>query len=98
MTSAMTTTQRISDHSQTPITWPKKPTWGTTLEVCGGSDPGIGVASVSLDLMSTIPNRMKFVARVVTNDGTFNNTVIRPLIIPTPAATRRDPKSALEGT
>ena len=30
---------------------------------------------------------MKFVARVVTNDGTLNITVIRPLIAPIPAAT-----------
>ena len=30
---------------------------------------------------------MKFVARVVTNDGTFSNTVMRPLIMPTPQAT-----------
>ena len=30
---------------------------------------------------------MKLVARVATNDGTFNITVISPLIIPIPAAT-----------
>ena len=30
---------------------------------------------------------MKFVAKVVTNDGTFNSTVIKPLISPTPAQT-----------
>ena len=35
-----------------------------------------------------MPTRMKFVARVVTNDGTFNSTVIKPLITPTPAAAR----------
>jgi len=52
------------------------------------------VASVSFDSMSTIPNRMKFVARVATNDGTFNNTVIMPLIIPTPAATKSEASMA----
>ena len=31
---------------------------------------------------------MKFVASVVTNEGTFNSTVISPLIAPTPQATR----------
>ena len=30
---------------------------------------------------------MKLVAKVPTNDGTFNNTVISPLISPTPMAT-----------
>ena len=79
----------ISDHSQTPNIWPKKPTCGATLEVWGGSAPGMGVASVSFEKMSTSPNRMKFVAKVATNDGTFKNTLIMPLIAPIPMHTTR---------
>lgn len=86
----MTTTQRISDHAQTPNIWPKKPTCGVTDVVCGGIAPGTGVASVSFEKMSTRPNRMKFVARVPTNEGTFRNTVIRPLITPTPMHTKSE--------
>lgn len=55
--------------------------------VWGGTTPGTTDASVSFDWMSTTPNRMKFVASVVMNEGTFNSTVMRPLIIPTPQAT-----------
>src|SRR5208283_6135309 len=54
-TSAMTATQMISDHSQTPNTWPNKPTCGATFDVCGGSAPGMGDASVSSENMSTSP-------------------------------------------
>src|SRR5208282_1729763 len=85
---AMAITQMISDHSQTPTTWPKKPTWGTALVVCGGTAPGTGVASVSLEKMSTRPNSTKFVASVPMNEGTFNTTLMRPLISPTPMVTR----------
>ena len=85
----MNTTQMISDHSQTPNIWPKKPTCGATLEVWGGSAPGMGVASVSFEKMRTSPNKMKFVAKVATNDGTFKNTLIMPLIAPIPMHTTK---------
>ena len=48
----------------------------------------MGEASVSFEKISTRPNMTKLVARVVTNDGTFNITVIRPLTSPTPTTTR----------